>query len=1793
MKTQRPTKQELTQEVAKLQQRITRLERAYKRTRDKLRECETRNLDEQSYDAAQLRELVAAHTVELRQEKENMDALANNARDGILIAAGAGELVFANAHAAEITGYAISELLGTMLQNLAVPDHQALMHERYLKRVAGEQIPYQYEIEIRHRDGHLVPVEITGAKTTWQNHPADLVLLRDISERKQAEATLEWQVQVNAAMADLAQQLLSSLPTDEIASLVLGYAKQLTGSAYGFVGFIDPVTGHLIVPTMTHEIWEECKVENKTAVFSEFGGLWGWVLQHRQSLLTNDAAHDARASGTPPGHIPIQRFVSAPAMIGDELVGQISLANAPRDYTARDLEVVERLAAMYALTIQQQRTIQALRAEQVKLGTLFNIIPIGISMVDHRRNVVEQNPALEKILALDSDALKSGTFRNRQYLQSDGTPVSPEILPSVRAIRDQIEVRDFEIGIVKENGETIWTNVSAAPLPDGGAVLVTADITARKAMENELRQHRDRLELLVQTRTAELSAANEKLMQEMRERERAHAILSESEQRYQVLFDGVNDAVMVYSPARGFVDCNLAATERLGYTRAEFLQLQPADIVHPDFYALMRENQTNLQHGENTLVESVHRHKDGHAIPVQVNSRMIEYRGEHAMLSVVRDITEHKRIEKALRESEARYRLLAEHATDFIWTTDMQNQLTYASPAVKLLLGFSVEQAMSRSMDETFTPASQALMGRVLAEEIAREADAQAPLQRARLLELEMYHHDGHVVNVEVNFSFLRAADGTPNGILAIARDITQRKQMQQELRISLAKYQTLFDAFPLGITVADSQGNIIETNREAEHILRVPKHEHEQRKIGGDVWQIVRPDGTLMPPDEFASTRALREQRRIENVEMGIRHGDASVTWLNVTAAPIEGYGVVAVYNDITERLATQQALRAHEASLRALLNATDDSIFLTEPTGTLLALNDIGAERLGKTAQEMLGKNIYDFVPPEVISNRRAKVQQVIETKQYVSFEDYRLTRWIDNHINPVLDEQGNVVRLAIFGRDITERKQMELTLRNSESSYKRLLETAEEGIWMIDNSAFTTYVNPKMAKILGYAPEEMQGRHLFTFMDEEGQGLAAENLERRRHGIAEQHDFKFQRQDGSAVWALLNTNPIQDENGNFVGALAMVTDITERRANEQALRESEERYRSLVEMSPEPIAVHRDGKFIYANPACATMFGVTAAQELIGVPLLEFVHPDSCESVQARLHVIYAEHQAPPLQEQKLLRTDGQIIYAEMSSIPVMYNGQPAGQVIFRDITARKQVADELRVTRDTLQAVINASPLAVLSLDTQDHIAMWNPAAEEMFGWRADEILGQPNFTIPENMEWEYELVQRAISKGQGVKNFETVRQCQDGRLLQVSLSAAALQDASGQVYGRMQIIADISARKQIENALRENQRLLQGIIDYTPSLVYVLDVDGRFLLANRKLEQIMYAERGELIGKTRAGFLPDALAAQHRSNDLEVMHSGGTLTFEEETMQADGKHYFLTNKFPLRNAQDEITAVCGISTDITERKEAEERLRQYSQDLAESNEELKRFTYIVSHDLRAPLVNLKGFAGELRVSMQEIRPATEMGLQQLDEAQRESVTLALDKDIPEALSFIESATARMDHFISALLKLSRLGRREFNFEMTDMNAIVQATLETLAHQIDARGVNVLVQELPTVVADRVAMEQIMGNILSNAVLYLDPQRAGEIEISGERLAHETIYHVRDNGRGIAPEDMDKVFAPFRRAGKPDVPGEGMGLAYVQTLVRRHNGHIWCSSQPGQGSVFSFAIANHLKKESDNE
>lgn len=278
-------------------------------------------------------------------------------------------------------------------------------------------------------------------------------------------------------------------------------------------------------------------------------------------------------------------------------------------------------------------------------------------------------------------------------------------------------------------------------------------------------------------------------------------------------------------------------------------------------------------------------------------------------------------------------------------------------------------------------------------------------------------------------------------------------------------------------------------------------------------------------------------------------------------------------------------------------------------------------------------------------------------------------------------------------------------------------------------------------------------------------------------------------------------------------------------------------------------------------------------------------------------------------------------------------------------------------------------------------------------------------------------------------------------------------------------------------------------------------------------------------------------------------------------------------------------------------ELTATNENLERIVQYrTADLQEANDEIQRFAYIVSHDLRAPLVNIMGFTTELENLRGDIFNEIEKLRQELAKLQADSQTApkgvdTLGSDFDEAIGFIKSSITKMDRLINAVLRLSREGRREFKPELVDMNTLLKGISDSLTHQATEAGATVTIGDLPGITSDRFALEQAFSNLVDNALKYLRAGVPGQIEITGRQVAAAVIYEVRDNGRGIDTADYQRIFELFRRAGTQDRPGEGIGLAHVRALVRRIGGSLSVKSELGQGSVFTVTLPRFWTEQKD--
>ncbi|MGH3188534.1 MAG: sensor histidine kinase [Streptosporangiaceae bacterium] len=362
--------------------------------------------------------------------------------------------------------------------------------------------------------------------------------------------------------------------------------------------------------------------------------------------------------------------------------------------------------------------------------------------------------------------------------------------------------------------------------------------------------------------------------------------------------------------------------------------------------------------------------------------------------------------------------------------------------------------------------------------------------------------------------------------------------------------------------------------------------------------------------------------------------------------------------------------------------------------------------------------------------------------------------------------------------------------------------------------------------------------------------------------------------------------------------------------------------------------------------------------------------------------------------------------------------------------------------------------------------------------------------------------------------------------------------------------------------------------LQALVDHTSAVIYMRDLDGRYMVVNREYERLFHLRREEIVGLTDHDLFPAEIADDFRANDLLAASAGSPLHVEEVAPGADGPHTYITVKFPLLDAAGKPYAVCGISTDITARKRAEEQVRQLNAELEQrvrdrtaeleaSARELDAFAYSVSHDLRAPLRSLHGFSEVLLA----------------DYADR------LDDQGREYLQRIQANVTRMGRLIDDLLRLSRVTRTGLNRERVDIGAQATEIIDEFRGAEPGRCLQTVIADDLVTTGDPHLIRLALENLLANAWKFTGKREQGIIGVGAVRQSGSQIFFVRDNGAGFDMAYAGKLFNPFQRLHPAsEFEGTGIGLAIVQRILSRHGGRIWAESEPGKGATFFFTFTS---------
>jgi PAS domain S-box-containing protein len=639
------------------------------------------------------------------------------------------------------------------------------------------------------------------------------------------------------------------------------------------------------------------------------------------------------------------------------------------------------------------------------------------------------------------------------------------------------------------------------------------------------------------------------------------------------------------------------------------------------------------------------------------------------------------------------------------------------------------------------------------------------------------------------------------------------------------------------------------------------------------------------------------------------------------------------------------------------------------------------------------------------------------------------------------------------------------------------------------------------------------------------------------------------------------------------------ALLREIEERKRAEAALAQEQNLLRTIIDTIPDPIFVKDiNGRYILVNqvfvqnllqPGVSSILGKRTQDLYAEAQEIQTIDREF-QKVMAGEHILNHVRQMPDLRR-------GMQIWCSVSKSPLRdANGKVIGMVgISRDINHQKQVELALRDERNLLRTLLNNLPDQVHFKDIQRRLVLINRATErawhDAYGRSAADVLGKTH----EELLGEVLVNEHKLFAGE-IDSYWESHHLRSGQPTEswVVVGEFAMRDDAGALLGAVGIIHDITDIKRAEQALEHERNLLRTLIDAVPEAIYIKDAEARYMDCNAR--QIFISGRRtteDLIGKTDRELFP-LLGPEYYEDERWVLSTGVPIINKEEVAgeKIGQVRTHRTTRVPLRNSDDQIIGLVGISIDITEQKlieneihrlndELEQRVIARTRQLEASNKELESFAYTVSHDLRAPLRSIDGFSQILL----------------------EDHAASLGAAASEYLKRIRAATQRMDQLIDGLLRLSRVMRSPLSISTVDVTAMAQDVAQELQATDPARHITWKIAPRLVAQGDEILLRVALHNLLHNAWKFTSKVEQAEIRVGSVKRHESEWYFVQDNGVGFDMAYVNKLFGPFQRLHPvTEFEGTGIGLATVARVIRRHGGEIAAEANPGQGATFYFKL-----------
>ena len=993
--------------------------------------------------------------------------------------------------------------------------------------------------------------------------------------------------------------------------------------------------------------------------------------------------------------------------------------------------------------------------------------------------------------------------------------------------------------------------------------------------------------------------------------------------------------------------------------------------------------------------------------------------------------------------------------------------------------------------------------------------------------------------------------------IFGISTDVSDLKRVEAEMRESQALYHSLVNQMPAGIFRKDAKGRYVFVNSE---FCRLEGMTPDQL-LGKTVLELGLKDAALTAKRAGDHATIMQTGNPIEADEIHAGADGEKRNYHTIKSPVLDSTGKIlgtqGILFDVTGRQRAEQALRDSEERYRQLFELESDAIVLVDrETHRYVDVN--------RAAQQLYGYSREEFLQmtPEDVSAEPEKTRNHIDSGDvHVPLRWHRKKNGerfaVEIAANQIIHRGRPTALVAL--RDITERRRAEEALKESEARYQRISEAITDYIFTVrvaDGRAVETTHGPGCLAVTGYKMKEFANDPFlwFRMVADEDRPRVEEQARRILAGEDPPPiEHRIVRKNGTERWVRNTFVPHRDERGALVAYDGLLQDITERKQAEEALRESEARFRRLSDATFEAVAIHKSGVLLNANDQYFKMFGYTP-DELLGKQVLPLtVAPEVLDDMMKQV-----ENGGLGPYETIGVRKDGTRFPMEIRVREIEDEGQRIRVGAIRDITERKLAEATIARERQLLRTLIDLLPETFYIKDLDGRFLVVNEALAKQWGKEnPSQMLGLSDTDLfPAEQAAKFRAEELKVIAGEPVINRESICVYYDGRDHTVVTSKVPFRDSQGRICGLVGIGHDITERKRADEALRASEAELRAILESTGDGILAVDRDGeKVIKTNRRYaelwripQSIIDAGDNNAMRNFVLNQLADPDAFLKRVHELY-----GTDAVAVDTLVFKDGRILERHGFPMQLDGVVIGRVWSFR-DITERKRQE-------RELIEKSSELERFTYTVSHDLKSPLVTVKTFLGYLE--------------QDLAGSDKERVK--------QDVTYMHTAADKMGQLLDELLNLARVGRKMNPAERVTFKELAQEAVRLVAGRISTGGAEVQVADAAVVLqGDRPRLTEIWQNLVENACKFMGNQPKPRVEIGVEQRGSEMVFFVRDNGAGIEPRYQARVFGLFEKLD-PKGEGTGMGLALVKRIVEIYKGRIWVESPGlGQGANFLFTL-----------